>query len=194
MLIVAELTLSVVLVASAGLLARSLSHQLRSATGFSAPNGLTFEVTLPPVRYAEQQFQTYMTHPAAAQFFTAALDRIRAIPGVQTAAIGKPLPLSGAQEATVFIAEGAPAPATPGDTPMAEYTLASSEMFQALGTAMIAGRDFDASDQEASLPVVIVISSEPRTVFFGVPNTLLKATSWLEKSYVVKYPLFETVW
>jgi putative ABC transport system permease protein len=166
-LIVAELTLSVVLVASAGLLARSLSHQLRSATGFSAPNGLTFEVTLPPVRYAEQQFQTYMTHPAAAQFFTAALDRIRAIPGVQSAAIGKPLPLSGAQEATVFIAEGAPAPAAPGDTPMAEYTLASSEMFQALGTTMIAGRDFDASDQEASLPVVIVNQSMAKWLWPG---------------------------
>lgn len=166
-LIIAELTLSVVLVASAGLLARSLSHQLRSATGFSAPNGLTFEVTLPPVRYAEQQFQTYMEHPAAVQFFTVALDRIRAIPGVQSAAIGKPLPLSGAQEATVFIQEGAPPAPTPGQTPVAEYTVASAQMFQALGTAMISGRDFDATDQESTLPVVIVNESMAKWLWPG---------------------------
>jgi putative ABC transport system permease protein len=166
-LIVAELTLSVVLVASAGLLARSLSHQLRSATGFSAPNGLTFEVTLPPVRYAEQQFRTYMEHPAAVQFFTAALERLRAVPGVQAAAIGKPLPLSGAQEATVFTPEGAPPPATPAQTPVAEYTVASSQMFQALGTTMIAGRDFDATDHENTLPVVIVNQSMAKWLWPG---------------------------
>jgi putative ABC transport system permease protein len=166
-LIVAELTLSVVLVASAGLLARSLSHQLRSATGFSAPNGLTFEVTLPPVRYAEQQFRTFMEHPAAVQFFTAALDRIRAIPGVQSAAIGKPLPLSGAQEATVFIQEGVPQPATPAETPVAEYTVASSQMFQALGTVMISGRDFNAADRDSTLPVVIVNQSMAKWLWPG---------------------------
>ncbi|MGH7618963.1 MAG: ABC transporter permease [Gemmatimonadaceae bacterium] len=155
-LIVAELSLSVVLVASAGLLSRSLGRQLRGALGFSAPNGLTFEVTLPPVRYAERQFRTYMEHPDAVMFITAALDRIRALPGVQSAAIGKPLPLSGAQEASIFIAEGASPPATPAETPIAEYTVASGQMFAALGTSMLAGRDFAGSDVESAPPVVIV--------------------------------------
>ncbi len=155
-LIVAELTLSVVLVACAGLLARSLSRQLHAATGFAPLHGLTFEVTLPPVRYSEQQFRTYMEHPEAVAFFSAALERIRAIPGVQSAAIGKPLPLSGAQEATVFTQEGAPAPPTPDRTPMAEYTVASGQMFKALGTPMLVGRDFDGGDREGAPPVIIV--------------------------------------
>ena len=47
-LIVAELALSVVLVASAGLLVRSLTRQLNESTGFAMPNGVTFELTLPP--------------------------------------------------------------------------------------------------------------------------------------------------
>ena len=159
LLIVTELTLSVVLVAGAGLLTRSLAKQLRSATGFTAPNGLTFEITLPPVRYPEQQFRTYMEHPTAVAFFTAALDRIRAVPGVQAAAIGKPLPLSGAQEATVFTPEGAPPPPTPAQTPIAEYTVASSDMFRALGTPIITGRDFTPADREDALPVIMVNES-----------------------------------
>ena len=140
-LVVAELALSVVLVAGAGLLIRSLAHQLGSATGFSAPNGITFEVTLPPAQYPERQFTTYMEHPTAVPFFAEALRRIRAIPGVQAAAIGKPLPLSGAQEASAFTAEGVPAE-TPGadgagtSPVMAEYTIASEQMLQALGTPL----------------------------------------------------------
>ncbi len=91
----------------------------------------------------------------------------RAIPGVEAAAIGKPLPLSGAQEATVFTPEGAPPPATPAATPVAEYTVASSQMFKALGTPMMSGRDFDATDQEASLPVVIVNQSMAKWLWPG---------------------------
>jgi hypothetical protein len=75
--------------------------------------------------------------------------------------------LSGAQEATVFIQEGAPPPPTPPQTPVTEYTVASSQMFQALGTAMIAGRDFDATDQESTLPVVIVNQSMAKWLWPG---------------------------
>ena len=155
-LIVAELTLCVVLVACAGLLVRSLSRELGSATGFSAPNGLTFEVTLPAVKYPEQQGPTFMRHPAAVPFLSEALSRIRQIPGVEAAAIGKPLPLSGAQEATVFWRENW-APRAPGQpAPIAEYTIASPGMFTALGTPLLAGRDFTDSDRLDTQPVVIV--------------------------------------
>jgi len=155
-LVVAQLTLCVVLVACAGLLGRSLSRELRSATGFSAPNGLTFEVTLPVAKYPEQQGPTFMIHPNAVAFFSDALGRIRSIPGVDAAAIGKPLPLSGAQEATVFWRENA-SPVAPGQpSPIAEYTVASPGMFDALGAPLITGRDFADADRLATEPVVIV--------------------------------------
>jgi predicted permease len=111
---------------------------------------------LPVVRYPEHQFPTSMDHTESVLFFTAALERIRAIPGVQAAAIGKPLPLSGAQEASVFVSEGSAPPATPSATPVAEYTVASADMFHALGTPMLAGRDFSPADRNETLPVVIV--------------------------------------
>lgn len=155
-LIGTELALCVGLVASAGLLLRSLSRQLGSATGFVAPNGLTFEVTLAATKYPEKQGATYMEHPAAAAFFSQALAQLRAIPGVEAAAIGKPLPLSGAQEASVFVKEFAE-PRRAGDPPpIAQYTIASGGMFKALGASIIAGRDFTDEDQLASPPVVIV--------------------------------------
>src|SRR6185312_3456806 len=54
-LIVVEVTLAVVLVALAGLLGKSLTRQLSTDLGFTAPQGLTFEVTLPTNRYPERQ-------------------------------------------------------------------------------------------------------------------------------------------
>ncbi len=156
LLIVAELALSVVLVASAGLLVRSLARQLNEGSGFAMPNGVTFELTLPPAAYPEQQFSTYKTHVTAVPMFTDLLSRLRTIPGVQAAGLGKPLPLSGAQEASVFVPEGVEIKTEDGGAPIAEYTVASDGLMQALGTSLVAGRDFDLTDQENSLPVVIV--------------------------------------
>ncbi len=156
-LIVGELAVSLVLVTSAGLLIRSLSRQLNGALGFSASHGLTFELSLPPIRYPETQARTSMDHTAALPFLAAALNNIRAIPGVSAAAIGKPLPLSGAQEATVFTPEGdLPPLASDATSPIAEYTVASPDMFRALGTPFVAGHDFSAADRQDSPPVVIV--------------------------------------
>jgi predicted permease len=155
-LIVVELTMAVVLVAMAGLMAKSLSRQIGAELGFSAPDGLTFEISLPQTRYPEKQGPTFMEHPAGARFIAAALDRIRAIHGVGAAAMGKPLPLSGAEEWSVFSVDGEPPPRPGSSLRGAEYTFASDDMFRTLGTAIIAGRDFNSSDREDGLPVVIV--------------------------------------
>lgn len=154
-LIVAEVTMAVVLVAMAGLMGKSLSRQLSTELGFEAPNGVTFELTLPRNRYPERQGPTYMEHAAGARFIAAALDQIRAIPGVGAAAVGKPLPLSGSQEWSVFSAEDRPQPEN-GPIVGADYTVASDDMFRALGTPIVAGRDFNSTDREDGVPVVIV--------------------------------------
>jgi predicted permease len=154
-LIVAELTMSVVLVMSAGLLVRSLARQLGATTGFDIPHGLTFEVTLPPAAYPERQLATSMEHPKGVAYISAALEKIQAIPGVDAVAIGKPLPLSGAEEATSFVAEGVARVAN-AQSPVAQYTIASPGMLRALGTPLMHGREFTADDREDSPPVVVV--------------------------------------
>jgi predicted permease len=159
-LIVSELAGSLVLVASAGLLVRSLSRQMSAKLGFDAVHGATFEVSLAPIRYPERVVRTGMEHPAAVQFLSAALDNIRALPGVVGAGIGKPLPLSGEQEATVFTPEGS-LPSLPPDarSSIAQYSVGSQGMIRALGATMLAGRDFSEADRAESVPVVIVNES-----------------------------------
>ncbi len=156
-LIVGELAGSLVLVTCAGLLVRSLSLQLEARRGFDAVHGVTFEVSLPPARYPERPLATGMDHAAAVRFLGAALDDIGALPGVSAAGIGKPLPLSGAQQATVFTPEGDLPALLPGAlSPIAQYTVASPRMLRALGATLLAGRDFSAADRTESLPVVII--------------------------------------
>ncbi|MGE5100391.1 MAG: ABC transporter permease, partial [Deltaproteobacteria bacterium] len=159
-LIVSELAGSLVLVASAGLLVRSLSQQMSAKLGFDAVHGATFEVSLPPIRYPERAFSTGMEHAAAVRFLGAALDNIRALPGVAAAGIGKPLPLSGQQQASVFTPEGE-LPSLPPDalSPIAQFTVASQGMIRALGATLLAGRDFSEADRADGVPVVIVNQS-----------------------------------
>src|SRR5256885_4836407 len=101
-----------------------------------------------------------MEHAAAVRFLGAALDNIRALPGVSAAGIGKPLPLSGEQQASVFTPEGE-LPSLPPDalSPIAQFTVASQGMIRALGATMLAGRDFSDADRADGLPVVIVNES-----------------------------------
>jgi putative ABC transport system permease protein len=155
-LIVAQLTLCVVLVSSAGLLIRSLSRQLRSAAGFVIANALTFELTLPEATYPEGPPITIRRHPAAVSFYGELLRRVRDLPQVEAAGLGKPLPLSGTSEGGTYWAEGAPAPRSPTDNPLAGYVVGSPGLLQALGTPLHAGRDFDERDTEDAPMVVIV--------------------------------------
>lgn len=168
-LVVGELAGSLVLVTSAGLLVRSLSHQVNANLGFDAVHGVTFEVSLPPISYPERPYYGMgMEHAAAVQFLSAALDNIRALPGVTAAGIGKPLPLSGAQQATVFTPEGELPPLQSGAiSPIAQFSVASADMIRALGTSIIAGRDFSAVDRTGGLPVVIVNEAMARWLWPG---------------------------
>jgi putative ABC transport system permease protein len=169
-LIVCQLAGSLVLLTSAGLLMSSLSRQLGARLGFEAIHGVTFEVLLPPVRYPERPFATGMDHAAGVRFLATALGNIRALPGVAAAGIGKPLPLSGAQQASTFTPEGSLPPMAPdAAAPIAQFTVASPGMIRALGAPIFAGRDFSEDDRAGSLPVVIVNESMANWLWPGEP-------------------------
>jgi putative ABC transport system permease protein len=168
-LIVGQLAGSLVLVTCAGLLVRSLSLQMEARRGFDAGRGVTFEVSLPPASYPERPFETGIDHAAAVRFLDTSLDEIRAVPGVSAAGIGKPLPLSGAQQATVFTPEGQLPPLLDGAlSPIAQYTVASPGMVRALGATVLAGRDFSAADRTESVPVVIVNEAMANWIWPGI--------------------------
>ncbi|HEX5436595.1 MAG TPA: ABC transporter permease [Gemmatimonadaceae bacterium] len=168
MLIAVEVALSVVLLVSSGLLIRSLVHELGGDLGFEAPHGITFEVTLPPLSYPETPLATSTLHPKSVPFFTEALQRLRAIPGVDAAAIGKPLPMSGEQDGSSFFPENGDLRLYSGKQRLAaEYTVASPGLFHALGTPIVSGRDFSVVDQQTTVPVVIINQAMGRWLWPG---------------------------
>jgi putative ABC transport system permease protein len=118
----------------------------------------------------------YLRHP----LLDASLDDIRALPGVSAAGIGKPLPLSGAQQATVFTPDGELPVLLPGAlSPIAQFTVGSPHMLRALGATLIAGRDFSAADRTDSLPVVIVNEARARSC----GSSYVRASTWAPRAW-----------
>ena len=144
-LVVAELAIAVVLLVGAGLLIQSLWRLQKVNSGLQGENVLTFNVTLPEVKYnADKQ----------AQFFIDLKQRLEATPGVQSASAVLPLPLNGDRFMISFEIDGRPV--APKDQPAADFFAAGVDYFKTMGIPMIKGRDFDNRDKHGATPVVIV--------------------------------------
>ena len=102
-LVVVEVALSLVLLTGAGLLIRSFVRLQKVDPGFRAEDVLTARVSLPAARYPERR--------DAVAFFDNALGRIRALPGVQSAAGIAFLPMAGPGIGTRFYRLDRPVPA-----------------------------------------------------------------------------------
>src|SRR6185369_8766763 len=122
--------------------------------GLDPHNVLTFNVTLPEIKYdAERQ----------SQFFVDLKSRLEATPGVQSASTISPLPLNGDRFVISFEIEGRPM--APKDHPSAEFFTTGVGYFRTMGIPIIKGRDFDDRDKHGSTPVVIVSETFARQIF-----------------------------
>jgi predicted permease len=146
-LLVSEVALALVLVISAGLLVRTFFRLLATDAGFNPERVLTFQLSLPSVQYSDQD------HIIA--LFRGVLDRLRAIPGVESAGIGETVPMSGEGESTVIRFSDQP-PADPKEIPFANYTMISPGYLSAVGTPLLRGRDLQETDSANSLAVALV--------------------------------------
>ena len=108
----------------------------------------------------------YPTTPQVVNFYAQLLDRVKAMPGVQSAATISTLPLSGNQTDTNFLIEGSPAP-PPNQEPSAWFNSVSTDYFQTMQLRMVKGRTFAESDTEKS-PLVAIISEAMARKFW--PN------------------------
>jgi predicted permease len=145
-LVIAEVSLSLVLLVGAGLLLRSFARLQRVDPGFRASNVLTFGVALPPARYPSQ------TQTSA--FFHALLERLAALPGVESAGAVNPLPFSGDNSSGGFTIEGLAVP--PGVAePHADQRVVSPGYFAAMGIPLRRGRLLTDADRAAP-PVVLI--------------------------------------
>ena len=132
-----EVAMCTLLLIVAGLLGRSLLHLLHVDPGFSVEHVLAADIDLPPVGYEK---------PASRDsFYQSALDGIRSLPGVRSAAWISILPLEGQGSVS-----GINLPAhllPPQEAPIANYRAVSSDYFQAMGIPLLAGRAFTDNDR-----------------------------------------------
>ena len=146
-LVIAEVALSLVLLAGAGLLIRSFMRLQDVDPGFRAEGLLTARVQLPAARYEDDR--------KASAFFAEVVSRASTLPGVGSAAGISFLPLSGPGIGTSFYPMDRPEPA-PGEFPTAEVRPITPGFFETMGIPRLAGRDFTAADT-ADSPLVAVI-------------------------------------
>ncbi len=149
-LCVSQLAFAVVLVVSAGLLTRTLSRLLAVNAGIRSDSALTFDLSLPSARYPDQEH--------VVTFYQAALQRLRAIPGVQSAGLAESVPLSGTTDTAVIRIADQRLPKGVSDH-IVYCTTVSPGYFSSVGTPIVNGRDFRESDAEDSTPLAVISSA-----------------------------------
>jgi predicted permease len=159
-LVVAEVALSVVLLAAAGLLLRSFQALQDQDLGFT-----TERVLVANTEYLVGELGDGI--PARTRFYADVLERLRAVPGVRAAAGAAYLGMGREPRAPRdYFIEGRPE-ARPGDQPQAEHYAITSDYFKTLAIPVLAGRDFASTDTEERPGVAIVNQTLARVAFPG---------------------------
>jgi len=170
-LAVVEMAMSVALVAISALLIQSLLAMQQAPLGFDVSNVFTLEFRLPQTKYSKPE--------DIARFFKRAIENVRAIPGVQSAALVRAVPFSGNGGSTGYAVEGRPVP-DPAQLPQARFHLVTPDYFKTLRIPLLKGRDFTERD-DLQAPLVSVINEtfakrewpgeDPIGRQFTTPNT-----------------------
>ncbi|MBV8513670.1 MAG: ABC transporter permease [Acidobacteria bacterium] len=155
MLVVAQVSLAVILLVGASLLIESMIHLARQNPGFD-PNGvIAFNFDLPDARYGKPE-QSII-------FFRELLDRVRNVPGVQSASAVLPLPMSDDIIRTSFSIEGRPV--AKSDEPRVHFRIVAQDYIKTMRIPLISGRDFTPRDERSSTPVVLINEALSRRYF-----------------------------
>ncbi len=146
-LVVVEVALTLVLLIGAGLLIRSFWRLQMASPGFNPDNVLTAQIVLSGSSYEDQD--------ARLAFYYRLLEQLQSVPGVQTACMINPLPVTGTGWQTRFMIEGRPRP-DPGEFPSTEWMQISPGYFRTMEIPLLGGRTFSEFDHENAQPVVII--------------------------------------
>jgi putative ABC transport system permease protein len=144
-LVLAEVALSMNLLATAGLFVHSFWKLSRVDPGFQAGALLTAQVSLPSGRYPQVR---------RLQFFDELYQRLSRLPDVRSVAAINILPLSGSHSCDAIQVDAHRVPT--GRAPCAETRSVSANFFRVMGIPLIRGREFDARDREDSQNVVMI--------------------------------------
>jgi putative ABC transport system permease protein len=157
-LAIAEVSLALILLVGAGLMMKSLYLLLQVDPGFRPERVLIMGINL--------RTQQYSKDPAVLNFWQEVLDRVRVLPGVESAAVGTVIPLTDNHSRTDVTIEGMALP-TPGNYPHPDDHIVSSDYVKTLGITLLRGRSFTEEDSEKA-PLVGMINAMTARRFF--PN------------------------
>ena len=152
-LVVAQTALALVLLIASGLLLRSHAKLSAVDPGYDVRDVFTFQI-------APEQ-PALVDGPAFAQFWHTFLDRLRALPGVQSVGIVENVPLDEGLASSRFKTDTAAADAGP----LINFTFAGGDYYKAMGIDVVAGRAFTREDAVSSLGNVIVSRSAARMLW-----------------------------
>jgi putative ABC transport system permease protein len=173
-LVVVEIASAVVLLVSAGLLLRSFDRLSRTAPGADIDRVLAASVAVPASRYTPAQ---------RIELFERLTAELSSQPAVEAAAITSFLPAGGGGFGLgrVFLSEGQPQPPAGPDVP-AMWCVISPRYFQTLGISLLSGRAFDARDNMASTPVMIVSEAFAARMFPAQNPVGQRVRSWRDEN------------
>ncbi len=167
-LVISQVALSMVLLIAAGLFLRSLNQARSINPGFQTRNLLTLPLNINLLRY---------TRPQGREFYTQIVERVRALPGVQSASVARVVVLSGGGSVRGLMVEGRTGSESQGrsegggvttnDLSSVNSNVVGLDYFQTMGIGFVRGRDFIAQDSEDRPRVVVVNEMFARRHFPG---------------------------
>ncbi|HEY7543742.1 MAG TPA: FtsX-like permease family protein, partial [Blastocatellia bacterium] len=163
-LVVAQISLSMVLLIAAGLVLRALQQVQTIDPGFEVKNGLmvSFDVGLQGYDQAKgEQFQRQV------------IERVESLPGVRSASLTTLFPLSLNYSSNGIYIEGAP-PLKGANVPSAMVSTVGLKYFSTMNIPLLAGRDFTSQDTDKS-PRVVIINEAFVSKFYPGLNSLDEA-------------------
>jgi putative ABC transport system permease protein len=158
LLVIAQVALSLLLLAGAGLLIKSFANLRATKPGFDPQHALVVELILPKAKYPEPEKHR--------QFFEQILPKLAALPGVEAVGAAFPMPFSNNDWGSTFSIIGQP-PRPPGQELLASHLTVTPDYFRSMRTPLLRGRAFNSGDTKDSPSVVIVNDVLARRFFPG---------------------------
>ncbi len=168
-LMVFQVAVALLLLVGSGLLLKSFARVLQVSPGFDADKLLTMEYRVPRNKYPQGPQQWAFHHEV--------VERVRALPGVRSAAVIMALPFSGNGGTTNFILLDRAAP-EPGKEPRAQMNRAHPETFRTMGIPLLRGRNVTEQDTPQT-PNVILINQHMARQYWGSEDPLGKQIKFL---------------
>jgi putative ABC transport system permease protein len=150
LLVVTEVALALVLLVGAGLMVKGFHSLLNAYLGFDRSNVLTFRIALAESKARDKA--------RVRDFYAQVIEKLEALPGVDSAAAVTSLPSGWSWNRTEYTAEGQP-PAAPGEMRVAVWQSISPGLFRALRIPLLKGRLITAEDGPDAPPAVVISQS-----------------------------------